>query len=54
MFANMFQNIKYLNSKYSKKSMELCAKYCPLSILGKISENTLKMINAPIAQLDRA
>lgn len=44
MLANMFQNIKYLQCKYSVELMNKCAIHCPKIILDKIPDDIVNVI----------
>ena len=44
MLANMFYNIKYLNSVYTKEQMELCASNCPNILLCEIPNYYMDML----------
>ena len=44
MLANMFYNIKYLNSIYTKEQMDLCASNCPNILLREIPNYYIDML----------
>lgn len=44
MLANMFYNIKYLNSVYTKEQMDLCASNCPNILLREIPNYYIDML----------
>jgi hypothetical protein len=44
MCANMFHNIKYMQCRYGKEQMDVCANHCPKIILGEIPKSIINSI----------